>query len=136
MVTKVKLAHLNWASSVSCQRESVAANYCWHCLLPQILLSSGLHRAAISSTFDFPNESRKVLGLAVDRCWPKASVRIRSSNVDLLFPPLQLPLSIPYTAPDGMRFTVNGLARHKLGYQSMRRSGALHWYTSRLMLYH
>ena len=35
IVTKVKLAHLIWASSISCQRESVAANYSWHCLLPK-----------------------------------------------------------------------------------------------------
>ena len=36
MVTKVKITHLIWASSISCQRESVAADYSWHCLLPKI----------------------------------------------------------------------------------------------------
>ena len=36
MVTKVKLAHLIWASSISYQRESVAANYSWHFLIPKI----------------------------------------------------------------------------------------------------
>ena len=56
----------------------MAANYPLVLLAAETVFSSGLHHAAISSALDFPNRSREAEDHAVNACWTKTSVRIRS----------------------------------------------------------
>ena len=132
IVTKVKLAHLVWASSTSVNGNP-KREITFLALAPtEYSLSSGLRRRAISSTFGFPNSSRKAPDLALDTRWCKVTVRVRLFNIGVFFFPLQLRLSICYTAQDKMKVTINRPARHKLGYQRIPQPDALPRYTFRL----
>ena len=108
-----------------CQRESDAANH---------LLGVAYYRKftlfMIASCrwviyFWCSQQVQEIPRLCSDTCWPKASVRFRSANVNILFLPLLLPDFILSMAQDEMGLTINGPARHKLGYQSTRQPDTL-----------